>query len=230
MRNGEESSLLRLKAPSNSAPNAYDSERYLAQLREVLEVGAASSTARPPEKTAAAKFWIGSAVQGWNPAARQAAVVARQTSLENARTLALLNVAIADALIACFDAKYTFNLWRPVTAIRTGIGDIKPMPDWLPLIATPPFPAYPSAHACAAGAAQEVLERRFGPDGQDIALTSSTAPGITFRYASFGGISDQIDDARVYGGIHTREDQAAGRALGKKVGRQVYDNFVLAKE
>ena len=147
----------------------------------------------------------------------------QQTLLANTQTFALLNVAIADALIACFDAKYTYNTWRPVTAIRAGLGVIGPVADWLPAIVTPPFPAYPSGHACAAGAARDVLERIFGPDGHAIELTSATAPSVTFRYASFKAVADQVDDARVYGGIHIREDQEVGGELGRKVGRSVYE-------
>ena len=207
------------------APAALDSTRYRADLHEVLEMGAAASSARPPAMTDVAKFWVISAVQGWNPAARQASLARKQTLLENARTFSLLNLAMNDALIACFDAKYTYKRWRPVTAIRAGIGDIKATADWLPLIVTPPHPSYPSAHACAAGAAQAVLERSFGADGHALMLTSSAAPGVTFEYASFAEIADQIDDARVYGGIHTRQDQEAGRALGQKVGRYVWETL-----
>ena len=204
-------------------PSAVDSPRYLAELREVMQVGAEKSSTRSVEMTNAANFWVGSAVQGWNPIARQAARAAAHSPAENAVTLAMLNAAIADALIASFDAKYAYNGWRPVTAIRAGVGDLAPDPEWLPLLATPPFPGYPSAHAAAAGAAQAVLERRFGPDGHDFELTSATAPGVTFRYRSFAEIADQIDDARVSGGIHVREDQEAGRALGRKVGIRVYE-------
>lgn len=206
-------------------PAALDSTRYMADLHEVLEIGAATSSARPAAMTDVAKFWVVSAVQGWNPAARQASLAGKQTLLENARTFALLNLAMNDALIACFDAKYTYKRWRPVTAIRAGIGDIQATADWLPLIATPPHPSYPSAHACAAGAAEAVLERSFGADGHALTLTSSAAPGVTFKYASFAAIADQIDNARVYGGIHTRQDQEAGRALGQKVGRYVWETL-----
>ena len=207
------------------APAAIDSPRHLKELLEVFEVGATNSSRRPPELTDAARFWQISGVQGWNPAARQVSTAKQQTLLANTQTFALLNVAIADALIACFEAKYTYNTWRPVTAIRAGLGGIGPVADWLPAIVTPPFPAYPSGHACAAGAAREVLERIFGPDGHAIELTSATAPGVTFRYANFKAIADQIDDARVYGGIHIREDQEAGGELGRKVGRFVYETL-----
>jgi hypothetical protein len=124
-------------------PAALDSARYMADLHEVLEMGTAASSARPAAMTEVAKFWVISAVQGWNPAARQASLARKQTLLENARTFALLNLAMNDALIACFDAKYTYKRWRPVTAIRAGIGDIQATADWLPLIATPPHPSYP---------------------------------------------------------------------------------------
>jgi hypothetical protein len=207
------------------APAAIDSPRYLKELREVFEVGATNSSRRSPELTDAARFWQISGVQGWNPAARQVSTAKQQTLLANTQTFALLNVAIADALIACFDAKYTYNTWRPVTAIRAGLGGIGPVADWLPAIVTPPFPAYPSGHACAAGAAREVLERIFGPDGHAIELTSATAPSVTFRYASFKAVADQVDDARVYGGIHIREDQEVGGELGRKVGRSVYETL-----
>ena len=194
-------------------------------MREVFEVGATNSSRRPSELTDAARFWQISGIQGWNPAARQVSTAKQQTLLANTQTFALLNVAIADALIACFDAKYTYNTWRPVTAIRAGLGVIGPVADWLPAIVTPPFPAYPSGHACAAGAAREVLERIFGPDGHAIELTSATAPSVTFRYASFKAVADQVDDARVYGGIHIREDQEVGGELGRKVGRSVYETL-----
>ena len=93
------------------------------------------------------------------------------------------------------------------------------------MIVTPPFPAYPSAHAGAAGAACEVLERIVGTEGHAIALTSAAAPGITFRYSSSKAIAGQVDDARVYGGIHVREGQEVGGALGRKIGSFVYDTL-----
>lgn len=207
------------------APSPIDSEANLKDLREVFDVGSQASSLRSAELTDVAHFWVASAVQGWNPAARQVSIASGHGLLDNARTFALLNAAIADGLIACFDAKYAYNSWRPVTAIQAGVGEIGPATEWLPLIPTPPFPAYPSAHACAAGAASAVLERTFGSDGHKIVLTSATAPGVEFSYASFAAIADQIDNARVYGGIHTREDQAVGRALGAKVGQFVFEKF-----
>jgi hypothetical protein len=200
-----------------------DSPAYLVDLREVLRVGRDTSTARSEELTNVAGFWIASAVQGWNPIARQVLAGGDGDLLDNARLLAMVNVAIADAIIACFDAKYTYDSWRPVTAIQAGT--LGPAADWLPLLSTPPFPAYPSAHACGAGAAATVLTLTFGDDERSLTLTSPTAPGVEFAYRSFEAIADQIDDARIYGGIHTREDQAVGRLLGNRVGQFVFEAF-----
>jgi hypothetical protein len=202
-------------------PPAHDSEAYARDLREVLERGGAASTKRSAEMANAARFWIVSAMQTWNPAARQVSAAKRLTLAQNARLLALLNVAMADALIGCWDSKYAYDTWRPLTVIRVGVSGVGPDSGWTPLIATPPFPAYPSGHACAAGAALVVLERSLGPSGHAIALTSATAPGVTFTYDSFKAIAEQVDEARVCGGIHVRHDQTAGAELGRRVGDYV---------
>ena len=202
-------------------PPAFDSDVYARDLKEVLELGSAASTTRTVGTTNAARFWIVSGMQGWNPVARQVGTAKRLTLPQNARLLALLNVAMADALIACWDSKYAYDTWRPVTVIRAGGSGVAADAGWTPLISTPPFPAYPSGHACAAGAAHEVLERFLGPNGHAITLTSATAPGVTFTYESFGAIADQIDEARVCGGIHVRHDQTAGRELGRRVAEHV---------
>jgi hypothetical protein len=205
-------------------PPAHDSEAYARDLREVVAVGGVASTTRTPELTNAARFWIISGMQGWNPAARQVSAAKRLTLAQNARMLALLNLAMADALIACWDSKFAYDTWRPVTAIRLGAHGAGADAGWTPLIATPPFPAYPSGHACAGGAAREVLERLLGAGGHAITLTSATAPGVTFTYDTFRAIADQVDEARVCGGIHVRHDQTAGGELGRRVGEYVCRN------
>ncbi|MGH7317936.1 MAG: vanadium-dependent haloperoxidase, partial [Candidatus Rokuibacteriota bacterium] len=158
-------------------PPALDSAAYVRDLREVFELGGTGATRRTPEVANAARFWIVSGMQGWNPAARQVSAAKRLTLSQNARLLALLNIAMADALIACWDSKFAYDTWRPVTAIKIGGYGVTAGAGWTPLIATPPFPAYPSGHACAADAARVVLDRFLGPDGHSITLTSPTAPG-----------------------------------------------------
>jgi hypothetical protein len=202
-------------------PPAVESDAYARDLREVLEMGGTTSAKRPPELASVARFWIISGMQGWNPAARQASAAKRLTLGRNARLLALLNVAMADALVACWDSKFAFDTWRPVTAIAAGVAGTGPDRGWTPLIPTPPFPAYPSGHACAAGAAREILDGLLGPNGHAISLVSATAPGVTLTHDSFEAMADQIDEARVCGGIHVRHDQTAGRELGRRVGVHV---------
>jgi hypothetical protein len=170
-------------------------------------------------------------VQIWNPAARQVSAAQGRTLSENARIFALLGMAISDASIAVYETKYYYNFWRPVTAIRAGATDSndKTDPDgsWLPLIATPAFPSYPSGHATLSGAARTVLERLMGK--QDIAITlSSPALGVILHYTEWKQICDDIDDARIYGGIHFRFEQEAGARQGRDVGHYMLDNYLRA--
>jgi hypothetical protein len=195
------------RAPTPPPP---DSAEYARDLQEVYKLGGVTSPKRTPQLANVARFWIISGMQGWNPAARQVSTVKKLTLPQNARLLALLNVAMADGLIACWDSKFTYDTWRPVTAIHAGGHGVAADPSWMPLIVTPPFPAYPSGHACAGGAARLVLERQLGPGGHAISLTSPTAPGVTFTYDSFKAIADQVDEARVVGG-HPRAPRPDGR-------------------
>ncbi len=147
---------------------------------------------------------------------------------ENARALALINMAMSDSLVASFFNKYHYNFWRPETAIHAGDTDGNPKteadPNYVPFITTPCFPSYPSNHGSAGNAAAEVLRRLYGEAGQSITLTNPAVPTITLQYSSFKQITDDISDARVYGGIHFRTDQEAGADLGRAVGTAVYKN------
>jgi hypothetical protein len=147
---------------------------------------------------------------------------------ENARTLALINMAMSDSLVASFLNKYHYNFWRPETAIHGGDTDGNPNtagdPSWAPFIVTPCFPSYPSNHGSAGNAAAEVLRRLYGEAGHSITATNPAVPTITLQYTSFKQITDDISDARVYGGIHFRTDQEAGADLGRAVGTVVYKN------
>jgi hypothetical protein len=140
---------------------------------------------------------------------------------ENARALALLNMATNDSLVASFGAKYLYLFWRPETAIRAGALDnnAKTDPDdaFVPFIATPCFPGYPSNHAAGSNSAAEVMRRLYGAGGHAITMANPAVPGITLHYNTLRQITDDIDDARVYGGIHFRFDQDAGRRLGREI-------------
>jgi hypothetical protein len=216
-------------------PPALDSDEYADAYNEVKLVGRFDSPFRPQDRTNVALFYAATTpVQAFNSAARQVSAAQGKTLSENARIFALLGMAIADASIAVFDTKYHYNFWRPVTAIRAGDldgnDDTDADPDWLPLIATPAFPGYPSAHGTLSGAARAVLERAFGKRRVAITLTNPGLPAIVLRYTAWSQITDDISDARVYGGIHFRFDQEAGAYQGRQVGKYILSHYLRSED
>jgi len=220
--------------PSASAfllgpPPALTSNAYAKTYHEVMTVGSIDSTERPQGRTDVALFYAASSpTLVFNQAARQVAQEQGGSLSENARALALVNMAISDSLVASFLNKYHYNFWRPETAIHTGDTDgnpkTEPDPSFVPLIATPCFPSYPSNHGSASNGGAEVLRRLYGEAGHSITLTNPAVPTIVLQYTSFKQINHDISDARVYGGIHFRTDQVAGERLGRAVGTAVYKN------
>lgn len=208
-------------------PPALTSTKYRKDYVEVQRVGAVASTDRPDDRTAVARFYaVVLAVATWNPAATQIAAAQGSSLSENARTLALLNMAISDGLVAVMETKYHYNFWRPETAIHAGDADGNARthgdPAFVPLIAAPCFPSYPSAHATASNAARIVLERMYGSGGHSITLSSPAVPGVVLQYKNLKRIAEDIDDARIYGGIHFRFDQEEGAEQGRRIGGYVY--------
>jgi hypothetical protein len=215
-------------------PPALHSGEYANDYNEVKLVGRIDSPFRPQDRTDVARFYAAATpIQIFNPAARQVSAAQGKTLSENARIFALLAMAMADGSIAVFDTKYFYNRWRPVTAIPNADLDDNPQtdpdPTWLPLIATPPFPSYSSAHATLSGAARAVLNRAFGKHSLTITLTNPQL-GLVLNYTSWKQITDDIDDARVYGGIHFRFDQEAGAHQGRKVGKYLLRNYLRSAQ
>jgi len=208
-------------------PPALTSNEYAKAYNEVMRVGSLNSTQRPQDRANVALFYAAaSPTQVFNQAAEQVATAQGRSLSDNARTLALINMAMNDSLVASFLEKYTYVFWRPETAIHEGNTDGNPNtvgdPSWAPFITTPCFPSYPSNHGSAGNAAAEVLKHLYGDDGLSMTITNPTVPTIVLHYTSFKQITDDISDARVYGGIHFRTDQVAGEHLGKAVGRAIY--------
>ena len=215
------------------APPAMSTEKYADDYNEVRLLGRIDSPLRPQDLTDVARFYAAtSPVSAWNSAARQVSFAQGRTLSENARIFALLAMAIGDASIAAYDTKYHYSLWRPLTAILGGDVDGNPLtaadPTWLPLITTPAFPAYASAHATLSGAARVVLERIFGVQGNAFTLTNPALPAIVLNYTAFEQTCDDIDDARIYGGIHFRFDQEAGGLQGRMVGNYILTHHLRA--
>lgn len=212
-------------------PPPLDSGRYARDFNEIKEIGSATSLTRTADQTDLARFWISTGPQNWNPAARQVATARGLSLVENARLFALLSLAGADAFIAAWDAKFTYNQWRPITAIRAADTDGNAAtdadPTWNPLLPTPRFPDYIAGHTTYAGAAQEVLEFVFGTDpGVVMTLTSASAPGVVETYSTFEQIADGVVEARVLAGIHWRTSSERGRMVGEDVGRYAVHHYL----
>jgi uncharacterized protein (TIGR03118 family) len=210
------------------------SAEYTAAFNEVKDFGRIDSTVRTPEETEVARFWEGKAgtpqVPGyWNEIAESAALSQGNTLDQDARLFAELNVALADAIIGHFDAKYTYNRWRPITAIQladqTGNPNTIADPNWLPLLNTPPNPSYVSGHGAASGAASTVLADFFGTDNVSFSLTSEDLKGVTHSFTSFSAAAAEAENSVVWSGIHFRFDVTAGHALGQAVAGFVDQNF-----
>jgi hypothetical protein len=202
----------------SAPPPSLTSERYERDYDEVMRVGSIDSPYRRQDRADVARFYAATTpVEAWNSAATQVAVEQRHSMSNNARALALLNIAISDAAGSVFETKYFYHRWRPETAIHAA-GDAT----WTPYIITPCFPSYSAAHGSLSGAAREILERLYGPRHHSITLTNAAVPGVTLQYDAFEQITQDITDARVYGGIHFRYDMEAGGEQGRKVGSYVY--------
>jgi membrane-associated phospholipid phosphatase len=215
-------------------PPALDSAAYADAFNEVKSLGSATSTTRTDEQTQIAKFWndgLGTAfaMGYWNRITQQVATEQGLSLVQDARLFALLNITEADAQIACWDAKYTYNLWRPVTAIRAADTDGNPATDpdstWTPLLTTPNFPSYTSAHSTLSGAAAGVLTALFG-DSYHFTVTADGLPGVTRSFDSFGAAAAEAGQSRIYGGIHYQFDNVAGQQLGRTVAGYVVDHVL----
>jgi hypothetical protein len=215
-----------------AGPPALTSARYAADFNETRIMGSLTSATRTPDQTIFAWFWASSTASYlWNNVALslikdEGHQQHGSSTLQNARILALLNLAIADAAIGCWDAKYTYVFWRPVTAIPLAATDDNPAttadPTWMPLFATPAHPEYPSGHSCVSGAAGAVLAHYFG-ERTHFRVTSDVMPGVVRSFDSFSTALEEVKNARIFAGIHFRSATNDGQILGVSVA-----NYVLA--
>jgi len=226
-------------------PPALTSPQYTHDFNEVKTMGSNSSTARTADQTIYSLFWVVSSTYAFNGAAvsliedRDRDEVSERdrddewrrnrhdTLLENARLLASLDVAMADAAIGCWDAKYHYHFWRPITAIREAASDGNPLttpdPTWAPMFATPSHPDYPSGHSCVSGAAVVVLTNEFG-DKTRFNLESDLMLGVVRSYPSFSAALEEVKNARVFAGIHFRTATEDGASLGADVAHYVLEH------
>lgn len=215
-------------------PPPLHSRRYARDVNEVKEIGAAASATRTTEQTEIARFWLATPSSIWNGVARQLIEARGLDSSAAARALALAYLAAADASIVCWDAKYTFNFWRPITAIRNADADGNPRTDadpaWTPLFPTPQHPEYLSGHATNSSAIATVLMLLFGDEREDaIVATSATNPGFERRWSRLSEGVDEVIEARIYSGIHYRTSDEDGAQLGRKVAKFVVNHSLRAR-
>ena len=223
------------------APNALTSRAYARDLNEVKQIGSLNSTTRTADETDAAIFWQDHAFALWNRVFRSLAASRHLDTVDSARFLASENLAAADAAIGCWNNKYHWNTWRPITAIREAATDGNPAtkadPTWTPLfdpstpvatppaLVTPPFPEYPSGHNCAGGSIVGTLQYFFGTD--NIAFSAfSNKSGTTRTFQRFSDALEENINARVWAGIHFRTADLQGARLGNKVARYLHKHYL----
>jgi hypothetical protein len=205
------------------APPALDSEQYAKDYNEIKQLGRSTNSTRSAEQGQIATFWRASPTAIWNDVLTQIVPTRNLDLSDKARLFALFYLAAADASIACWEAKYTYNFWRPQLAIRGGdvdgndltVGD----PTWLPFVGTPTHPEYPSGHGSNSSAMAKILTSEFGDNpGVPIVVTQT---GVTRHWNTFSEAVREVIDARVYSGIHFRNSDEVGVRMGRQVAQFV---------
>jgi hypothetical protein len=213
-------------------PPALTSKTYTDDFNEVKSLGIANGTAATADQMLTGHFWNGAIQNYWNEITQTAAIEHNLTTAQSARLFALLNLTIADSVIAFYDAKYTDNFWRPVTAIRAADTDNNPDttadPNWLPEVGkTTPDPSYPGAHAVISAAGAKVLDSFFKRNGKfAFSVTSEVMPGVERSFNSFSAAAEEAILSRIFAGVHFRSDLTTGHQLGSEVADFVVDNFL----
>ena len=215
-------------------PPPLRSRRYARDYNEVREIGSLTSLTRTDEQTEIARFWLASPAVIWNEVARQTIQAHGLGLPAAARAFALMYLASADASIACWEAKYTVNFWRPITAIQNGDADdngrTEAEPAWTPLFPTPQHPEYLSGHSTNSSAMATVLTLLFGDEaGAPIIAVSPTNPGFERHWARLSEGVDEVIEARIYAGIHYRTSDEDGAAVGRKVARFVVNHALRVR-
>jgi len=211
-------------------PPSLASEAWARDYNEIKAVGSKTSTQRTPEQTAIAKFWEATAPAVYWPVARAVASAPGREVTDNARLFAVAAMAMDDGLIAVFDAKYAYNLWRPVTAIRNGDLDgndaTERDPGWTPFIDTPMHPEYPCAHCIVSGSLGAVLAAEIGAGpAPKLSSASSTAGGAVRTWTSVRDFTQEVAVARIYDGVHYRNSTEVGSEMGRKIGELAVKSF-----
>ncbi len=216
-------------------PLALTSKEWAADYNEIKALGGKDSRQRTARQTEDAHFWLMTGPVSYYPIVRQLVSAKNMDLADSARFMALAATAVADTFIAVFDAKYHYEFWRPITAIRNGDMDDNPATEreisWQPIDNTPMHPEYPCAHCISSAAVAAVIETVLGsPDIPEVTMTSSTAPGVTHRWTNVWTYADEVSMARIYAGFHYRFSTRVGQDMGRQIGELVTRNIMQKKD
>jgi hypothetical protein len=212
-------------------PVALDSADWAKDYNEIKEYGRRNSEKRTEQQTETARFWLTVGPVAYHPFIRQLVTVKQMDVVDSARMMAFVSFGLNDALIAVMDAKYHYNFWRPITAIRNGDIDGNPATDleatWQPIGVTPMHPEYPCAHCISSGAVAGIVKATFGSDLiPEIEMKSPTAPGVTHRFTKLADYTDEVANARIWAGFHYRFSTQVGTDMGLQIGEYVAKNVM----
>ena len=212
-------------------PISLTSSEWAANYNELKEFGGKTSAKRSAQQTETARFWLAVGPPVYHQIPRQLVTAKRMSVVESARFMALYSIALTDASIAVFDAKYYYEFWRPVTAIRNGDLDDNPAterePTWQPIDSTPMHPEYPCAHCIQSGAAAGVIEAVLGSQEMpEVTMMSTTAPGAIHRWINTAAYIEEVANARIWAGFHYRFSTEVGTKMGREIGEYVVKNVM----
>ena len=211
------------------SPISLESKEWAADYNELKDSGGQISAKRTAQQTEIARFWLVGPPVAYHPFVRKLVIAKRLDVTDSARLMALVSVGLTDAIIAVLDAKYHYNFWRPITAIRNGDNDGNPATEveatWQPIANTPMHPEYPCAHCIQSGSVAGVVKSVFGTtEIPEIAMTSPTAPGVTRRWTDMTAFTEEIANARIWSGFHYRFSTRVGTEMGYRIGEYVVKN------
>jgi hypothetical protein len=223
-----------MKSPAQFRPEpplALTSAEWAKDLNEIKNLGGRTSTARTPRQTEDGNFWLITGAQSYYPIVRQLAAAKNMNLLDCARFMAMVAVATADSYIAVFDAKYHYDFWRPITAIRNADQDDNAATErdatWQPIGLTPMHPEYPCAHCITSAVVATVAEAVLGSaEIPQVEMTSVTAPGLTHRWTNLWRYADEVSEARIFAGFHYRFSTKVGQDMGRKIGRLAVESIL----
>lgn len=214
-------------------PPSLKSDVWARDFNETRTVGARTGSTRTAENTQVAQFWVVTGAPAFNGIIRQSVQKANLDTLASARLMALTYMSFNDALVAVFDAKYAYNFWRPITAVRNGDRQenfaIKREPGWLPLVDAPLHPEYPCAHCISAATVTTVLQSVVGDSVPGLTMASPTLPGVTRQWDKLSDVAQEVSNARIWSGVHYRHSTEVGQRMGREIAGYALANYLQPK-